>query len=43
MTAGSEPLVLVVEDDAQVRRFLRAALSSHAFRLVEAGTVREAE
>jgi two-component system KDP operon response regulator KdpE len=35
--------VLVVEDDAQVRRFLRAALSSHAFRLVEAGTVREAE
>jgi len=43
MIAGSEPLVLVVEDDAQVRRFLRAALSSHAFRLVEAGTVREAE
>jgi two-component system KDP operon response regulator KdpE len=43
MTAGGEPLVLVVEDDAQVRRFLRAALSSHAFRLVEAGTVREAE
>jgi len=43
MTAGSEPLVLVVEDDAQVRRFLRAALSSHAFRLVEAGSVREAE
>lgn len=43
MNAGGEPLVLVVEDDAQVRRFLRAALSSHAFRLVEAGTVREAE
>jgi two-component system KDP operon response regulator KdpE len=43
MTTGSEPLVLVVEDDAQVRRFLRAALSSHAFRLVEAGSVREAE
>ncbi len=42
MNAG-EPLVLVVEDDAQLRRFLRAALSSHAFRLVEAGTVREAE
>jgi two-component system KDP operon response regulator KdpE len=43
MSAVGEPLVLVVEDDAQVRRFLRAALSSHAFRLVEAGTVREAE
>jgi len=43
MNAGGEPLVLVVEDDAQVRRFLRAALASHAFRLVEAGTVREAE
>lgn len=43
MSAGGEPLVLVVEDDAQVRRFLRAALASHAFRLLEAGTVREAE
>jgi two-component system KDP operon response regulator KdpE len=43
MSAGGEPLVLVVEDDAQLRRFLRAALTSHAFRLVEAGTVREAE
>jgi two-component system KDP operon response regulator KdpE len=43
MTTGAEPLVLVVEDDAQLRRFLRAALTSHGFRLVEAGTVREAE
>jgi two-component system, OmpR family, KDP operon response regulator KdpE len=43
MTAGGEPLVLVVEDDAQVRRFLRAALSAHGFRLVEAETIREAE
>jgi len=38
-----DPLVLVVEDDAQVRRFLRAALTSHGFRLVEAETVREGE
>lgn len=40
---GPGPLVLVVEDDAQLRRFLRAALSSHGFRLLEAETVREAE
>ncbi|HET8539639.1 MAG TPA: response regulator [Anaeromyxobacter sp.] len=37
------PLVLVVEDEVQVRRFLRAALASHGYRVVEAGTVREAE
>ncbi len=37
------PLVLLVEDEAQVRRFLRAALSSRGYRLVEATTVREAE
>jgi two-component system KDP operon response regulator KdpE len=37
------PLVLVVEDEPQVCRFLRAALSSHGFRLLEAGTLREAE
>jgi len=37
------PLVLVVEDEAQVRRFLRAALSSRGYRLVEATGVREAE
>jgi two-component system KDP operon response regulator KdpE len=43
VTAGGEPLVLVIEDDAQVRRFLRAALSSHGFRLLEAETVREGE
>jgi two-component system, OmpR family, KDP operon response regulator KdpE len=37
------PLVLVVEDEPQVRRFLRASLLSHGYRLVEAGGVREAE
>lgn len=30
------PLLLVVEDDAQMRKFLRASLSSHGYRLVEA-------
>ncbi len=37
------PLVLVVEDEVPVRRFLRAALGSHDYRVLEAGSVREAE
>jgi two-component system KDP operon response regulator KdpE len=40
--AAPEPVVLVVEDEPQMRRFLRASLSSHGFRLVEAGTAKEA-
>jgi two-component system KDP operon response regulator KdpE len=32
------PLVLLVEDEPQMRRFLRAALVSHGYRLVEAAT-----
>jgi two-component system KDP operon response regulator KdpE len=35
-------LVLVVEDEQPMRRFLRASLTSHGFRLIEAETVREA-
>jgi two-component system KDP operon response regulator KdpE len=30
------PLLLIVEDDAQMRKFLRASLASHGYRLVEA-------
>ncbi|MEO6599618.1 MAG: response regulator, partial [Polyangiaceae bacterium] len=30
------PLLLIVEDDAPMRKFLRASLSSHGYRLVEA-------
>jgi len=41
MTAH-EPVVLVVEDEPQMRRFLRASLSSHGFRLIEAATAKEA-
>jgi len=35
------PLVLLIEDEPQMRRFLRAALESHDFRLIEAPTARE--
>jgi two-component system KDP operon response regulator KdpE len=34
--------VLLVEDDAAMRRFLRASLGAHGFRLVEAVSAREA-
>jgi two-component system KDP operon response regulator KdpE len=36
--APEGPLVLVVEDEVQVRRFLRAGLKGRGFRLVEAET-----
>jgi len=36
------PLVLVVEDEPQLRRFLRTALGAQGYRLVEAETVHEA-
>ena len=32
------PTVLLVEDDPQIRRFLRATLPAHGFRLLEAAT-----
>lgn len=35
--------VLVVEDELPMRRFLRSALSANGFRVVEAGSMREAE
>ena len=35
--------LLLVEDEPQMRRFLRASLTSHGFRLIEAGTAREGE
>jgi two-component system, OmpR family, KDP operon response regulator KdpE len=36
------PVVLVVEDEPQLRRFLRTALTAHGYRLVEAESVQEA-
>jgi two-component system KDP operon response regulator KdpE len=35
------PLILVIEDEPQMRRFLRNALGTHEYRLVEADTMRE--
>lgn len=35
-------MVLVVEDEPQMRKFLRASLTSHDFRLLEASTAKEA-
>lgn len=35
------PVILVIEDEAQTRRFLRATLRAHEYQVVEAATVRE--
>jgi two-component system KDP operon response regulator KdpE len=39
--AGVVPVVLLIEDEPQMRRFLRAALEGYEYRLVEAPTARE--
>jgi two-component system KDP operon response regulator KdpE len=39
--AEPKPVVLLIEDEPQMRRFLRAALEPHGYRLIEAGTARE--
>jgi two-component system KDP operon response regulator KdpE len=36
--SGGGPVVLVIEDDAQILRFLRATLGNHGYRLFEATT-----
>lgn len=41
MTPASGPLILLIDDEPPMRRFLRAALGNHPYRLVEAGTARE--
>ncbi len=38
---GDSPLVLVIEDELPIRRFLRATLTAHGFRVNEAGSIRE--
>ena len=39
---ATSPLVLLVDDEPQIRRFLRATLPSRGFRLVEAASGEEA-
>ncbi len=43
MTTNTGPLVLIVEDDEQMRRFLVTTLLGHDFRVIEAGTLAEGE
>ncbi len=35
------PLVLIIEDEAPVRAFLRTALAAHGYRIVESATARD--
>ena len=39
--SSSPPQILLIEDDSQIRRFLRAALAAEDYRLIEAGTAEE--
>jgi two-component system KDP operon response regulator KdpE len=39
---SNPPLVLVVDDEAAIRKFLRVALAAHGYRVAEAGTARGA-
>lgn len=36
------PKILIVEDELEIRRFLRASLANHGYRLIESGTGRDA-
>lgn len=40
--ASLQPLVLIVDDEPQIRRFLRAGFEMQSFRVVEAETARQA-
>ncbi len=39
--ADHHPTVLVIEDEAQIRRFLRATLTANGYQLLEATTAQE--
>jgi two-component system KDP operon response regulator KdpE len=36
--SSSDPIIVVIEDDSQICRFLRTSLSTHGFQVIEAGT-----
>jgi two-component system KDP operon response regulator KdpE len=36
--SDTAPTILLIEDDPQIRRFLRAALPAHGYRLIQAAT-----
>lgn len=40
--SGAEPLIVVVDDEPPIRRFVKASLSVEGFRVIEAETAREA-
>jgi two-component system KDP operon response regulator KdpE len=40
MTQGAQPKVLVVEDEPEIRQFLRSSLASEGYRVIEAPTAR---
>jgi two-component system KDP operon response regulator KdpE len=39
--AAASPVVLIIEDESQMRRFLRTTLRAHGYQVVEAATARE--
>jgi two-component system KDP operon response regulator KdpE len=39
--APPTPVIVLIEDEPQIRRFLRATLGSHGYRLYEAGTAED--
>ncbi len=43
MTDAGSILVLIVEDEPQLRRFIRASLTSHGYRLLEGASIADAE
>ncbi len=40
-TSKAGPLILIVEDDTQIQRFLRATLTSHGYQVIEVTTGQE--
>ena len=38
---GEGPVILIIDDEVQIRRFLRLSLEAHGYRVREAGTGHE--